>query len=108
MSKIFKKLKGFWSLGVAVLLSLMFVKGTKALPAPPVNTTGTFYGVIGPEVTYFPIGICLAFIVAPIAGLIWYHKRGGTKKWPRVILWIIAGISILALIALIFSLFFLL
>ena len=42
------------------------------------------------------IGIAFAiFVVAPIIGLLWYHKRGGRKKWPGLIVRIITILFIL-------------
>jgi hypothetical protein len=50
-------------------------------------------------------GAFFVFVIVPVAGLIWYRKRGGTKKWPRVIVWILAALFALALAALIILLY---
>jgi len=99
MKKIFKKLKGFCSSNVIGFLSLVFANKAKAQYAVPM------YGVFPPtpgeilsRLLPYIGGVFLVFVIAPIIGLIWYRKRGGTKKWPKVVVWILAILFIVALI----------
>jgi len=93
MSKIFKKLKGFWNTIVFGLLSLVFVNEAGSSYAVP------DYGVSRPTPTLvkllpFIAGLFLIFVIAPAVGLICYRKRGEIKKWPSVNVWILVALLI--------------
>lgn len=103
MKNIFKKLK---SSTVTGLLSLIFTNEARA-QSMPMPMYGPF-----PSPTHilmrllpFLIAAFLIFVAAPIAGLVWYRKRGGTKKWPRVVVWILAILFVVVLTALIILLY---
>ncbi len=116
MSKIFKKLKGLWNLSVVGFLSLVFTNKAKAEIAVPMYGVlpqpALMYGVFPPtpgeislKLLPFIGGVFLVFVIAPVTGLIWYRKHGGIKKWPSVIVWILAALFILALVVLIILLY---
>ena len=98
MNRILKKLKGLGGSVLGGLLSLIFTNGAKAqsMPVP-------LYGIQPPLPRLLPFigGVFLVFVIAPVVGLIWYRKRGGTKKWPSIIVWILAALFVLALVTLI-------
>jgi len=106
MKNIFQKVKkGFGSVVIS-LLSLVFTNEAKAQYAVPM------YGVFLPtpeeilsRLLPFIGGVFLVFVVAPIVGLIWYRKRGGTKKWPKVVVWALAILFVVALVSLIIFLY---
>lgn len=108
---ISKKLKWIGGSVLSGLLSLIFASGVKAELSAPL------YGMIDPVPVYgmpaptpggmlsellpFIGGVFLVFVIAPIVGLVWYHKRGGTKKWPGIVVWILGTLFVLSLIILI-------
>lgn len=107
MNRIFKKLKGLGGSVLGGLLSLIFANGAKAQSIP---VSLPLYGPPTPgerlsELLPFIGGVFLVFVIAPVVGLIWYRKRGGTKKWPSVIVWILSTLFVIALIALIIFLY---
>ena len=110
MNRIFKKLKGLGNSVLGGLLSLIFTNGAKA-QIRPMYGIEPMYGIsITPvemlsRLLPFIGGVFLVFVIAPVAGLIWYHKRGGTKKWPSIIVWILAALFVLALVTLIILLY---
>lgn len=106
MKNIFQKVKRIFSSGAISLLSLVFTNEAKAQHAVPM------YGVFLPtpeeilsRLLPFIGGIFVVFVVAPVVGLIWYRKRGGTKKWPKVVVWTLAILFFVALISLIIFLY---
>lgn len=108
MNKILKKLKGLGSSVLGGLLSLVFTSETNAQSMPIVNP---IYGIsltpgeLLSRLLPFIGGVFLVFVIAPVAGLIWYRKRGGAKKWPSIIVWILAALFVLALVGLIILLY---
>ncbi len=108
MNRISKKLKGLGGSVLGGLLSLIFTNGAKAqsMPMPvPLYGIQPSPGEMLSRLLPFIGGVFLVFVIAPVAGLIWYRKRGGTKKWPSVIVWILAALFVLALVALIILLY---
>jgi len=106
MKNIFQKVKRIFSSVAIGLLSLVFTSEAKAQYAVPMYgvfrpTPGEILGRLLP----FIAGVFLVFVVAPIAGLIWYRKRGGMKKWPKVVVWILAILFVVALTSLIIFLY---
>lgn len=111
MNRIFKKLKGLGGSVLGGLLSLIFTNGANAQMRSMYGIQ-PMYGIPTPEpgevltrLLPFIGSAFLIFVIAPVAGLIWYRKRGGTKKWPSVIVWILAALFVLALVALIILLY---
>lgn len=110
-NRILKKLKVLTSLIVSGILSLMFTNGTKASNTLSDPIGVPLYGIYPtPGEILFNIlpyigGVFLVFVIAPIVGLNWYHKRGGTKKWPSIIVWAFTALFILALLTLIIYLY---
>lgn len=101
MKKFLKSFKKWKYLLFSSLLGLIFVNEAQAqgiqLPSPLCGLQLTpgeiFFGLLP------LIGMTLLFfVVAPILGLILYRKRGGKKKWPLIIAWILGIISILIII----------
>jgi hypothetical protein len=122
MNSTINGLKKRWVAAISALLSLLLVGKAKAaegvvpLYGPPPVLYGPPPVLYGPMFQVTPgdmilkslpaIGITfLIFVLAPLAGLIWYRKHGGAKKWPGIILGIIAAIFILLIISLIISIF---
>jgi hypothetical protein len=105
MNIILKKLERLESLVLGGLLSLIFANGAKAqsLPMPLYGVQPTPGEILSRNLPFIG-SIFLVFVIAPIAGLIWYHKRGGTKKWPSIIVWILVGLFVLVLLALMIQL----
>ena len=103
--KTFKKRGG---LLLNILLGLIFANNVKALELPmplygpePI-TPGEILSRLLPWIT----GAFILLVVAPILGLIWYRKRGGKKKWPAIITWILVTFFVLAMGALAFLIFY--
>lgn len=99
--------KFFKNFSVASLLSLIFTNEARAqsMPVP-------LYGVFWPtpeeilaRLLPFIAGVFLVFVAAPIVGLIWYRKHGGMKKWPKIVVWILATLFVVALTAFIIFLY---
>lgn len=95
-------LKNLRNLVIGFLSGLFFVNKANAQlvlygPPPPL------YGPIpGPNIMNLLPALAVyftAFVIAPIAGLFWYRKRGGKKKWPTVVVCIVASFFLLSLIA---------
>jgi len=107
MNRILKKLKGLGGSVLGGLLSLIFTNGAKAqsMPVPLYGIQPPTPGEILPRLLPFIGGVFLVFVIAPVVGLIWYRKRGGTKKWPSIIVWILAALFVLALVTLIILLY---
>ena len=106
MNRISKKLKGLGGSVLGGLLSLIFASGTKAQSMPvPLYGIQPTPGEMLSRLLPFIGGVFLVFVIAPVAGLIWYRKRGGTKKWPSVIVWILAALFVLVLVAFIILLY---
>ncbi len=122
MNRILKKIKELGGSVLGGLLALIFTSGAKAqyspvpeygvsIPVPlyGVPAPGPMYGVLPTpgEMLLRPLpllaGAFLVFVIAPVVGLIWYRKRGGKKKWPSVIVWILAALFVLVLVAFIFT-----
>lgn len=104
MKNIFQKVKKVFSSGVIGLLSLVFTNEAKAQYAVPMPMYGVFRPTpeeILSRLLPFIGGIFVVFVVAPVVGLIWYRKRGGTKKWPKVVVWALAILFVIALVLLI-------
>jgi len=107
MNRILKKLKGLGGSVLGGLLSLIFTNGAKAqsMSVPLYGIQPPTPGEILPRFLPFIGGVFLVFVIAPVVGLIWYRKRGGTKKWPSIIVWILAALFVLALVVLIILLY---
>ena len=104
MSKFLKIFKKWWSQSLNGLLALIFAGEAKA----QVTIPNPLYGILPPTPGEISVGLLpwfLIFVAAPIAGLIWYRKRGGKKKWPTVVVWIIVSLFVLAIGALVFLVF---
>lgn len=102
MSKFLKIFKKWQVLLLNGLLALIFANKTKA--QEPIIIANPLYGIRTPEemlVGFLPwiVGIFLIFVAAPIAGLIWYRKRGGKKKWPTIVIRILVSFFVLVLAA---------
>lgn len=108
-SRISKKLKGLKSSVLGGLLSLIFTNETRA---QSISLANPLYGgrPVAPSEMLLRLlpyigGVFLVFVIAPVVGLIWYRKHGGTKKWPSVIVRTLSVLFVLALVALIILLF---
>jgi len=99
MKKTFKNLINS---SVASVLSLIFANEIRAqsMPVPMYGVFRPSPGEILSRLLYIG-SVFLVFVLAPIIGLIWYRKRGGIKKWPKIVVWILATLFVIALIALI-------
>jgi len=104
MKKFFKNLKNS---SIASLLSLIFANEVKAqsMPEPLDEVFWPTPGEMLVRLLPFITGVFLVFVAAPIAGLVWYRKHGGTKKWPKVVVRILAILFVIALAALIILLY---
>jgi len=108
MKKIFKNLINSI---IVIILSLIFADEVRAqfmpvpLYAPPPPSLPEAFlpssGEILSRLLPYIGGVFLVFVIAPIIGLIWYQKRGGIKKWPKIVVWILAILFVIALTALI-------
>jgi hypothetical protein len=97
-------IKKWWGVMTSAAISLMFTGKAKAQaelygPPPilygpaPLPTISDFIPMIG--------AIFVFFVLAPVIGLVWYHKHGGKRKWPTVVVKILIALFILALVVLI-------
>jgi hypothetical protein len=76
----------FLSLDRASAQSIQIILGDSWITTEEIMSIASFFGTI------------LATILIPVAVLVWYHKRGGKKKWPSVVMWTLIILFLLVVI----------